>query len=197
MAKIVGFPCRSCLRFLFTPVSGHSPIKILKVLNISKLQDNFCIYLYVFHMSLIDIHEFKMTCYTIQPTKPCMHSATHVLSNTFTYCTYLVVAVFVSMADSGTEDEGVPTSLNDSSVEASLADTPQITVTHLSQAVNGRYQLGYEGLGGGGHFTNNYCSKFEFQCKNYFSLIWLLVIRLQCLEIFSCLIWCIFYPVSI
>ena len=30
--------------FLFTQISGHSPIEILKVLNISKLQDNFCIY---------------------------------------------------------------------------------------------------------------------------------------------------------
>ena len=31
--------------FLFTQISGHVPIKILEVLNISKLQDNFCIYI--------------------------------------------------------------------------------------------------------------------------------------------------------
>ena len=36
--------------FLFTQISGHSPIKILKILNISKLQDNFHIYLCEFHM---------------------------------------------------------------------------------------------------------------------------------------------------
>ena len=37
--------------FLFTQISGHSPIKMLEVLNNSELQDNFLIY--IFHMSLI------------------------------------------------------------------------------------------------------------------------------------------------
>ena len=39
--------------FLFTQISGHVPIKILEVLNISKLQDNFCIYWCEFHLHLI------------------------------------------------------------------------------------------------------------------------------------------------
>ena len=41
--------------FLFTQISGHSPIKILKVLNISKLQDNFCIYWCEFCMPLVHL----------------------------------------------------------------------------------------------------------------------------------------------
>ena len=41
--------------FLFTQISGHSPIKILKVLNISKLQDNFSIYWCGFYMPLVHL----------------------------------------------------------------------------------------------------------------------------------------------
>ena len=37
---------------LFIQISGHSPIKILKVLNMSKLRDNFCIYWCECYMSL-------------------------------------------------------------------------------------------------------------------------------------------------
>ena len=41
--------------FLFTQVLGHSLIKILKVLDISKLQDNFCIYWCEFYMPLVHL----------------------------------------------------------------------------------------------------------------------------------------------
>ena len=48
--------------FLLTQISGHSPIKILEVLNISKLQDNFCIYWCEFHMPLIHMRsKFPVT----------------------------------------------------------------------------------------------------------------------------------------
>ena len=39
--------------FLFTQILEYSPIKILKVLNIYKLKDDFCIYWCEFHMPLI------------------------------------------------------------------------------------------------------------------------------------------------
>ena len=41
--------------FLFTQISGHSPIKILKVRNILKLQDNFSIYWCWFYMPLVHL----------------------------------------------------------------------------------------------------------------------------------------------
>ena len=41
--------------FLFTQISGHSPIKILKIRNISKLQGNFSIYWCWFYMPLVHL----------------------------------------------------------------------------------------------------------------------------------------------
>ena len=40
---------------LFTQISGHSPIKILKVLNILKLQDNFSVHWYEFFTPLVHL----------------------------------------------------------------------------------------------------------------------------------------------
>ena len=46
----------SLLGFLCTRISGYSPFKILKVLHISKVRDNFCIYWCEFHICLSKVH---------------------------------------------------------------------------------------------------------------------------------------------
>ena len=60
----------SDLPCLFTQISGHSPIKILKVLNISKLQDNFSIYWCEFCMPLIHMRS-KCPVTKFGQQKPC------------------------------------------------------------------------------------------------------------------------------
>ena len=66
--------CRTFQGFLFTQISGHSPIKILKALNISKLQDNFCIYWCEFYMLLVHLRsKCPVTCVTkVGRQKPCI-----------------------------------------------------------------------------------------------------------------------------
>ena len=56
--------------FLFTQISGHSPIKILKVRNISKLQDNFSIYWCWFYMPLVHLKS-KCPVTKFSHQKPC------------------------------------------------------------------------------------------------------------------------------
>ena len=66
--------------FLFTQISGHSLIKILKVLNISKLQDNFCIYWCEFYMLLVRLRS-KCPVIKFGQQKPChWHGLLEVLS---------------------------------------------------------------------------------------------------------------------
>ena len=57
--------------FLFTQISGHSLIKILEVLAISKLQDNFCIYLCEFYMPFMHMRP-KCPCTKFEQQKPCI-----------------------------------------------------------------------------------------------------------------------------
>ena len=57
--------------FLLTQISGHSPIKILEVPNISNLQDNFCIYWCEFCMPLMHMRSKCPVTKFGQP-KPCI-----------------------------------------------------------------------------------------------------------------------------
>ena len=61
--------------FLFTQISGHSLIKILKVLNISKLQVNFCIYLCEFYMPLVRLRS-KCPVTKFGQQNPCYRNQT-------------------------------------------------------------------------------------------------------------------------
>ena len=53
--------------FLFTQIPEHNPSEILKVLNISKLQDNFCILVWILYA--FDTPEVKMSCNKFRPAK--------------------------------------------------------------------------------------------------------------------------------
>ena len=55
--------------FLFTQIPEHSPIKILKVLNISKLQDNFCILVWI----LYAFGTPEVSCNKFRPAKILWH----------------------------------------------------------------------------------------------------------------------------
>ena len=58
--------------FLFTQISGHSPIKIMEVLNIFQLQDNFSIYWYEFFMPLVHLRP-KCPVTKFGQQKPCWY----------------------------------------------------------------------------------------------------------------------------
>ena len=66
--------------FFYLPrSSGHSPFKILEVLNISELQENFCILMWT--SLAFDTHEVKMSFYKIRPEKTCKRTCNEGLTH--------------------------------------------------------------------------------------------------------------------